>query len=83
MTDRPAPPRDDRPPWWPKEASWQGRGSARLRLAVPQPAVPPPVPPPPEPPAFINRAAGLLLLAATLGLASCQAFLTAASMGMP
>jgi hypothetical protein len=63
-------------PWWPRREPWR---TAPPVQAAPAPGLGPreaqlaPAPPP-SPPLF-NRIAGAVLLAATLGLASCQAFL--------
>lgn len=63
-------------PWWPRRDPW--------RPQAPQPPAGGPGPRegqlPPAPPAsppVLSRVAGVVLLTATLGLASCQAFLAA------
>jgi hypothetical protein len=64
-------------PWWPRRDPWRpqppppaapaGPGAREAQLAPAPPASPP----------VLNRVAGVVLLAATLGLASCQAFIEA------
>jgi len=58
-------------PWWPRRDPWRAQPVAQPP-ATREAQLPPG--PPPSPP-VLNRAAGFLLLAATLGLASCQAFI--------
>ncbi|WP_144299586.1 hypothetical protein [Elioraea rosea] len=72
QTGQPRPPNTRAPsPWWPRREPWRiqpGESVPATREAQLPPA------PPPSPP-MLNRVAGALLLAATLGLASCQSFL--------
>lgn len=62
-------------PWWPRREPWRDVPPAQPPVPGPREAQLAPAPPP-SPPVF-NRIAGGVLLAATLGLASCQAFIAA------
>jgi hypothetical protein len=61
-------------PWWPRREPWRPQPVATSGAREAQLA-----PAPPPPPRLLNRVAGGVLLAATLGLASCQALIAAVS----
>lgn len=62
-------------PWWPRREPWRNAPPAPAPAAPADREAQLAPAPPPSPPLF-NRIAGAVLLLATLGLASCQAFLT-------
>jgi hypothetical protein len=68
-------------PWWPRREPWRNappaQPPAQPIAAGPGPREAQLAPAPPPSPPMLNRIAGMVLLAATLGLASCQAFIAA------
>jgi hypothetical protein len=64
-------------PWWPRREPWRNAPPAQPPAPGPGPREAQLAPAPPPSPPMLNRIAGAVLLAATLGLGSCQAFIAA------